>query len=94
MTSEELKWHAFRITTSRLIRPGSVNYTESFSQNGLDGVAHFHGHRVALDWQFTDGQGGYIHFRDLDGKVEPDWIRAVCQSLNISSEGKTETQEP
>lgn len=90
MTPEELKWHVFRITTSRLIRPDSVDYTESFSHTGLDGIAHFHGHRVAFDWQSSNGLGGYIHFRDVGGKVEPDWIRAVCQSLNMSSEAETE----
>ena len=93
MTSEELKWHVSRITTSRLIRPDSVEHTESFSRTGLDGLADFHGHRVAFDWQSSDGLGGYIHFRDLGGKVEPDWIRAVCQSLNVLSDGETEDRE-
>jgi hypothetical protein len=94
MTPQEVRWHAFCITTGKLIRAKSDGHTESFSRQDLDGIIHFGGERVVFDWQSNDRRwGSYMHFIDHGDKADPTWIRAVCQSLKVSNETETEHRQ-
>lgn len=89
MTPDEVRWHAFCITTSRLIRFKSDGHTESFFHQDFDGIVHFFGERAVFDWQGNNCTwGGYIHFIDHGDKADPTWIRAVCQSLEVRTRQK------
>lgn len=93
MTPNEVRWHAFCITTSKLIRPMSEGHTESLFRQDLDGIIHFGGERIVFDWQSNDRAcGGYMQFIDHGEKIDPTWIRAVCQSLKLN-ETETEHQQ-
>ena len=82
MTPDEVRWHAFCITTSKLIRTKSDGHTESFVRQDLDGIVHIGGERFVLHWQGNDHRwGGYMHFIDHGDEIDLTWIRAVCQSL-------------
>lgn len=88
MTGDEVRWHAFCITTSKLLRPMLNGHTESFFHQDLDGIAHFGPDHVFFEWQSNHRpRAGYMHFQHGDG-IDRDWIRAVCQSLKLSSEGQ------
>jgi hypothetical protein len=90
MAPSEVRWHAFCVTTSKLIRPQSGGYTESFFREDLDGIVHFHNERAQLDWQTKDRKwGGYMHFSDRNENSDPTWIRAACQSLKVSTDAAT-----
>lgn len=86
MTSKEVRWHAFCLTTRRLIRSAADGHTESFTLQDLDGIIDFGGKRVGVDWQSNDGMCGNMVFGDRGDNVDPAWIRAVCQSLKVSNE--------
>ena len=91
MTPIEVRWHAFCIVMSKLIRPMSDGYTESLLRKDLEGIVHFGGERAAFDWQCTDRMcGGYMHFMDHGEKTDATWIRAVVQSLKVLNEAETE----
>jgi hypothetical protein len=93
MTPDEVRWHAFCITTRKLIRPKSVGHTESLLRRDLDGIIQFGGERAVFDWQSNDRNcGGYMHFIDHNEKIDPTWIRAVCQSLKVSNESRKEAE--
>lgn len=86
MTPEAVRWHAFRVTTSKLIRPSSDGHTESLSLFGgnLDGVAHFFGEGAGFEWHCrVHMRTGYILFTDCREASDQDWIRVVCQSVEI-----------
>lgn len=90
MTSDEVRWHAFRIMTDKLIRPTFDGHTESLLRNDLDGILHFLGNRGVFSWQCNDCMyGGWMHLVDSGEKLDPGWIRAVCQSIKRV---ETETQ--
>ena len=92
MTPNEVRWHAFCITTGKLIRFKSDGHTESLCRQDLDGIVHFGGDRVVFDWQSNNCTwGGYIHFIDHGDKADPTWIRAVCQSLKVRTRQKRHT---
>jgi hypothetical protein len=94
MTQDEVRWHAFCITTSKLIRPQSYGHTESLFREDLDGIIHFVGDRAVLDWQSNEcSLAGYIHLIDRGDNADPTWIRAVCQSLKVLNETETEHQQ-
>lgn len=89
MTRDEVWWLAFRITTGKLVRLGSGGHIESFFRQDLDGIIHFDGKRAQFDWQSNYYPlGGYMNFIDRGDKVDPAWIRAVCQSLKVSDGAK------
>jgi hypothetical protein len=91
MTPAQVRWHTFRIVTAKLIRNVSDGYTESYSRQDMDAIVHFTDDRAMLDWQCSDGSwGGYILFVERPGKIEPGWIRAVCESIRIHPPGEAE----
>jgi hypothetical protein len=91
MTPEEVRWHAFCITTRNSIGSTSQGHTESFSRDDLDGILLF-GKQLGVEWQSKNGAWGFINFIDREEKPDPTWIRAVCQSLQISNEANPEPQ--
>lgn len=94
MTPDEVRWLAFCITTSKLIRPKSDGYTESLLRQDLDGIIHFRGERAVFDWQSNgDTLGGYMHFIDHGDTADHTWMRAVCQSLAISKETEPQHEQ-
>lgn len=101
MTPEEVRWHAFCITTSQLIRPTSDGHTESLLRDDLEGIAHFFCEGAAFEWQSkVHMRGGYMLFTDRRETSDRDWIRAVCQSVKAviepeadSSHSPTELRE-
>lgn len=85
MTADEVRWHAFCLTTSKLANATREGHTESFSRHGVDGITHFTNTRAVLVWQSTDLLcSGYIHFIDREEPFDATWIRAACQSLSTS----------
>jgi hypothetical protein len=89
MTPSEVRWHAFCITTGKLIRSLSDGHTESFFREDLHGIVHFGDERTVLDWQSNDlPLGGYMHFIDRQDQADKSWIREVCQSLKVSNEAE------
>ncbi len=87
MTPEEVRWHAFRITTSKLIRPISDGSTESLSvlRDDLDGIVHFFPGGAMFEWYCkVHMRGGYMLFTDCCETGNRDWIRAVSQSIRIA----------
>lgn len=94
MTREEVRWHAFCITTGKLFRISPTGHTESFFRQDLDGIIHFDGKWSILDWQSNDcAVGGSMHFIDRGEQADPTWVRAICQSLKVLDEAETEHQE-
>jgi hypothetical protein len=95
MTPKQAGWHAFRITTSSMLRLMPGGHTESLLRKDLDAVVHFDDERAALDWQSDECKlGGYMHFMERDGKINPDWVRAICQSLKVLKEAEPERRQP
>ena len=87
MSSKEVRWLAFCITTNQLMRPLTVKHTEYYSRGDFDEIAHFGSDRVIIEWQSgTNGRFGFIHFVDRREAPDQVWIRAACQSLDILSE--------
>jgi hypothetical protein len=85
MTPDEVRWHAFCITMRKMMRTRSGEHTETLFRKDVEGIVHFSGERAFFDWQCTDSMwGGYMHFTDRGGKIDPNWIRAVCQSVTVS----------
>lgn len=84
MTPEEVSWHAFCVTTSKLIRTHSDGYTESLFRRDWDGIAHFRRERVIFSWQSNVRMlGGSIHFVDHSENADQTWVREVCHSLEV-----------
>jgi hypothetical protein len=85
MSPAEARWHAFRITTRRLMQSGgSEGHTESLERVGFDGIIDFKGERASFDWQSSDPPiTGYVNFVDESELFDPSWIRAACQSLRV-----------
>lgn len=97
MTPDEVRWHAFCMTTGELLRPSkSFRYTESFFRQDLDGIVQFGRDRGILFWQSKDPTwGGFIHFIEHNSAmIDTSWMRSACQSLKISNETDTEIQPP
>ena len=90
MTPAEARWHAYCMATGRLLRLSSVTQTESLLGQHLDRVLLFSDDRADLEWQTNDGAWGTLHFIDRGKKLDPTWMRAVCQSLRVSNEVDTE----
>lgn len=90
MTANEVNWHTFCVTTSNMVRLMSKGRTESLFRDDIEGLVFFDDERAVFDWQSTDQiYGGYMHFKDSSGKIDPAWIRAVCQSLKVTSSNST-----
>jgi hypothetical protein len=84
MSKDELRWHAFCITNSSLLRVSSAGHVETLFRHDLDGIIHFHGNVAMFDWQCTnDSRGGSMLFKFKDKNLDPNWIRAVCQSIKM-----------
>lgn len=85
MNSDEVRWHAYCITTSKLIRSGAEGHTESFFRDDIEGVVHYVGGRALLDWQCPGCDfGGYMHIIDPSGDGGTTLIRRVCNSISVS----------
>jgi hypothetical protein len=84
MTSGELRWHAFLVSTSGMLRLAEGGHVEAILTKDLDAVAHFVDKRVIFDWQCVSRlYGGYIHFSDRGRNSSQDWIRSVCESMTV-----------
>ncbi len=91
MTADEVRWHAFCITTGQLIRPMSAGHTESFFRKDCDGIIHFGRQRAIFEWQSKERmRTGYVHFIDRSEQADPSWIRAACQSVTVSGDTEDE----
>jgi hypothetical protein len=89
MTPQEVRWHTFCVTMNKLIKYMPGGHTESLFRQDLDCIIHFGDERAVFEWQTTDGRWhGYMHFKDNGTKIDPAWIRAVCQSLKITNDEK------
>ncbi len=93
MSPQEVQWHVFCITTGMLVRLGDEGHTEAMFREDMDGLIHFMDKRAALDLESTDGTcATYINFKENGEKIDPTWIRAVCQSLRITSAEKEKVE--
>jgi len=94
MTPNEVRWHAFCIAMRKLMELIPDGYTESFFREGVEGIVHFGGERAVFEWESSDGRcGGYMHFIDRTGKVDPVWVRAVCGSLKVLNEVEADNRK-
>ncbi len=92
MTPEEVRWHAFCMSNGKLVRPESNGRTESFFRDDFDEIVHFGRGHAEFDWQSNDRMyGSYMYFFYDDDEFDPTWIRAVCQSIKLSSTTDEET---
>jgi hypothetical protein len=90
MTVGEVRWHAYRITTRKLIDT-STRSTETLFQEGLDEILEFGlANRGVLEWWSSDPACvGSMHIVDRSETLDPTWIRAVCRSLRVLSQAET-----
>lgn len=94
MTPNEVRWHAFCIAMRKLMELIPDGYTESFFREGVEGIVHFGGERAVFEWETSDRRcGGYMHFIDRTGKVDPFWVRAVCGSLKVLNEVEADNRK-
>lgn len=85
MTPAEVRWHAFRLSTGFVARLAATDHTESLSHPDWDGFASFTSKFASLNWQSADRKaGGYIHFIGMKAPPDPDWVRAICQSIRLA----------
>lgn len=85
MTPEEVVWHTFCATNSKLIIHPREGRVETLFRDDIEGLLHFFSDRADFQWQTNDGKfGGFLFFRDRRDKIDPSWIRAICQSLKVT----------
>lgn len=85
MTPEEVQWHSFCVTNSKLFICPAEGHVETLFRDDIEGLLHFFSDRADFQWQTNDGKlGGIVIFRDRRDEIDPSWIRAVCQSLKVT----------
>jgi hypothetical protein len=83
MSPQEVQWHRGCMAT----RPFRMSFysIESLFREDIDGILAFDKrNRHNFEWQNTSGtESGFIYFEDKDEKPDHDWMRRVCQSIEI-----------
>jgi hypothetical protein len=82
MSPQEVQWHRDCMATRLYANEASI---ELLFREKFDGILVFQGrnHHI-FDWQNTSGtERGYIYFQDKGEKPDPDWVRRICQSIEI-----------
>lgn len=87
MTPGEVRWHAWCMRTRFLLALGAGSRAEYLLRDDLEGILHVDSKETCMwfDWQSSDDRfGASVVFRDRSGRIDPTWVRAVCQSLRFS----------
>jgi hypothetical protein len=88
MSPQEVQWHRDCMAP----HPFRMSFysVESLFREDIDGILAFDKRSMHIfEWQNTSGtESGFIHFNDKDEKPDPDWMRRVCQSIEIVSPEK------
>lgn len=92
MAPREAGWHAVRMTMRPLLEGRKPDFVETLFRNDLDGMIEFAGDSAVFSWQTTNGACSYIHLVDRRANADRDWIRAVCQSVEIDGPAVEEKQ--
>jgi hypothetical protein len=82
MSQDELRWYAWRIAMSGLLRLQD-GLVETMFRPDMDAIVIFSsGHHLAsLDCQAKDRPvGSFMHFKDSSDDLDPKWVRCVCRS--------------
>lgn len=89
MTTEEVRWHAFCIATSQLVRLSSKGHIGSVFRDDWDGVVHFIDSQHAIfSWQTKERNcETFLHFVDRSDGLVPAWVRSVCHSVAVATDG-------
>jgi len=84
MSRAQVRWHAFCITSSGLLRIRSGGHVETLFRDEIHGILHCDGGGAWYDWQCTEGtyRGG-MYFSEKGKDLDPGWIRAICRSLTL-----------
>jgi len=87
MRPDEVRWHTFCVCMTATLKVASDGWVETLFRDDLEGIAHFNTGHAWFDWRSSDGAaGGYIHFKDSGGRLDPTWVRSICHSLRFSGE--------
>jgi len=84
MTRQEVQWHVFCMTLGKITRMISTGHVESAFTRDIEAIIQFGETSTTLEWQCTESAwGGYMHFLFHEQPENREWVRAVCESLQL-----------
>ena len=83
MSAEEVRLLMLRIQLSRHVRLRNEVSVESFWGEKFNGLLRFSDSgRATFSWE-TGKNGGRLLFKNRDGPVDKDVVRAICQAIEV-----------
>ena len=89
MSQDEVRWHAWCVVMNNLAQIVPDGWAETTFGDELDGILLIRQdrHFACFDWQSNaKAVGGFIHFMDDSGELDPVLLRCVCKSVQVCDE--------
>lgn len=87
MSYDELRWHAWLIAKSRVIRSFKTRSVETRFADDVEGLLLVGTRSAVFEWYSKDARAfGTVIFEQKEGDLDLGWVRHACASLRFSGE--------